>query len=1091
MALENEVVTALIQLLSSLTSSDNGERAGAEEALNTKWISQRPDLLLAGLAEQIQIASDIALRSFAAVLLRRIASKETPVSESNDSETTVWDRSGVHTQVHVKSTLLDALAKEQDTGVRHKLSDLIAEISLISNGWPEVQQALVQCTVSAFAPHRESAFRIFNANSELWASANVEQIRKIFLAGLADGDKVVRLAAVQALCTYLVNATDDDRTGMASVIPALMNVLPPLLETADSESLTSALIAVNELVEVYPKIFKSLFSSMVNFCITVVRSKDLENAARQASLEVLVVFAEAAPGMCRKDPTYTNVVVVECLSLMTDLGDDSDVAEWLSTEDLELDDSDENHIVGEQALDRLARKLGGKTLLPSIFEWLPKLIASNKWQERHAALIALSSIAEGCEKIMCQELEKVLAMVLPNLAEVHPRVRWAACNAVGQMCTDFGGAVQEKFGQTVLNALTPVLDAPESRVAAHAAAAFVNFCENAEQATLEPFLDPILERLLNLLRRPQKYVQEQAVTTIATVADAAESRFIKYYSSIMPLLLGVLQNGNSEEYRLLRGKAMECATLIALAVGKETFAPQAQELISLLGAIQNGVTSPDDPQGSYLMASWGRICKVLGSDFYPYLEVVMPPILASAKLKPDFTVINDESEKESFDAEEGWEFFPLRGQQLGIKTSILEDKNSAVSILVLYAHELKAQFYPYVGEILREIALPGLLFYYHDGVRSASARLIPELLNCIKLASGEDQSALTNAWNNIVKKLLDLMKSEPSVEMLSEVYQAFYESVEVVGPQNLGQPLLEAFITSTESQITDYTRRTTAREADHRAGDVDLEQDDDVLYEIELDEELLSEMSKAIQVLFKQLKEGFIPSWKRLLPYLRNFSESQVPNCRQWTICIFDDLIEFCGEHAWEFRDSFIGPLARGLSDPSAEVRQAAAYGIGCAAQHGGDVFADLVAQSLPSLFAVTEQADAREIDNVYATENASVSIAKVCRFNSSKVGNLDEIISFWLKTMPVTHDEQDAPYAYRYLGELMDQKHQAVTSNPASVIDIIAQAIETAVLSGQNLSNLIASTKAFVSTSSSQAIEQIVAAMPSDRRAAFLKHFN
>jgi hypothetical protein len=72
------------------------------------------------------------------------------------------------------------------------------------------------------------------------------------------------------------------------------------------------------------------------------------------------------------------------------------------------------------------------------------------------------------------------------------------------------------------------------RVHAHAAAALINFCEGVERDTLLPYLDPIVERLLKLLNpmqdgsRPTKrYVQEQAVTTLAMVADASETTFAK------------------------------------------------------------------------------------------------------------------------------------------------------------------------------------------------------------------------------------------------------------------------------------------------------------------------------------------------------------------------------------------------------------------------------------------------------------------------------------------------------------------------------------------------------------------------------------
>jgi hypothetical protein len=70
-------------------------------------------------------------------------------------------------------------------------------------------------------------------------------------------------------------------------------------------------------------------------------------------------------------------------------------------------------------------------------------------------------------------------------------------------------------------------------VHAHAAAALINFCEGVECNTLLPYLDPIVERLLKLLNPPpnsrpvKRYVQEQAITTLAMVADASEATFAR------------------------------------------------------------------------------------------------------------------------------------------------------------------------------------------------------------------------------------------------------------------------------------------------------------------------------------------------------------------------------------------------------------------------------------------------------------------------------------------------------------------------------------------------------------------------------------
>jgi hypothetical protein len=88
-----------------------------------------------------------------------------------------------------------------------------------------------------------------------------------------------------------------------------------------------------------------------------------------------------------------------------------------------------------------------------------------------------------------------------------------------------------------LLASLPKLTSPR-RVHSHAAAALINFCEGVERNTLLPYLDPIVERPLKLLnpanananqnpKQPKRYVQEQAITTLAMVADAGEATFAK------------------------------------------------------------------------------------------------------------------------------------------------------------------------------------------------------------------------------------------------------------------------------------------------------------------------------------------------------------------------------------------------------------------------------------------------------------------------------------------------------------------------------------------------------------------------------------
>lgn len=108
-------------------------------------------------------------------------------------------------------------------------------------------------------------------------------------------------------------------------------------------------------------------------------------------------------------------------------------------------------------MDRLANKLGGEAILQPAFSWIPRMMSSTAWRDRHAALMAISAISEGCRDLMVGELDQVLALVVPALRDPHPRVRYAGCNALGQMSTDFAGTMQEKYHGIVLNNIIPVL----------------------------------------------------------------------------------------------------------------------------------------------------------------------------------------------------------------------------------------------------------------------------------------------------------------------------------------------------------------------------------------------------------------------------------------------------------------------------------------------------------------------------------------------------------------------------------------------------------------------------------------------------------
>lgn len=94
---------------------------------------------------------------------------------------------------------------------------------------------------------------------------------------------------------------------------------------------------------------------------------------------------------------------------------------------------------------------------------------------------------------------------------------------------------------------------------------------------------------------------------------------------------------------MLRGKTIECVSLIGLAVGREVFAADAKEIMQILLSAGANFDS-EDPQVSYMISAWARICKILGPEFAPYLPQVMPAVIKAADFKPEVTMIEGKDE---------------------------------------------------------------------------------------------------------------------------------------------------------------------------------------------------------------------------------------------------------------------------------------------------------------------------------------------------------------------------------------------------------------------------------------------------------------
>ncbi|KAG5635297.1 hypothetical protein H0H81_011779 [Sphagnurus paluster] len=850
-----EITAELTQILSNLVLGDNEIRSNAEKAVNDR-LAQTPELYLLALTQFAIAAETDVMRSFSLVLLRRLLFRATPNTAPRPGpRTTLYDHLSSQSLTTLERLLLHSLAHEPAPKVRRNTVDTTCDIANqgMTRGrpWHALQSQAFSMAHGASPQDRASAFGVFAGAPNLVLDLQPEAVLGVFEKGLQDAESIdVRHAALRASVAYLEAADSQQLAAAQPLLGPMLATLPALAQTLSTPGkgnhhhLSLFLAVLTPLCSTHPQLFAPHLPALLQFLPALILpaadcgptptvgrpfphqrgafefppsgaeaapppeadddtddADDLRQTLRLSALEFMISLSEARPAMVRKQPGWTEVIVRACLEAMGEFDEDADggLEAWLADDpssNSSSTDTDSSPALYEQSLDRLA-------FVDT--QYIPSMLASYDWRVRHAGLMAIAAIGEGTGKVMQNELGKIVDMVTPMFRDTHPRE-----------------IIQENYHQQLFAVLIPALEDVEPRVHSHAAAALINFCEGVERDTLLPYLDPIVERLLKLLNPDgdpatvRRYVQEQAITTLAMVADASEVPFAKHYPRIMPLLLNVLRNADAPEYKNLRAKAMECAGLVAIAVGRDVFRPDSTTLVELLIHIQKSPIDPNDTQlGHYLIATWAKVCQAMGPEFEPYLPVVMPSLLQTASAKADVSVYDEDEEK--VEDREGWETVTMDGQTLGIRTSAIEEKCQAFETLVIYCSTLGARFAPYLAQTL-EVTLPALRFYFHDGVREACAALIPMLL-----ASGKASSTLTNQMVSATfHQVINCINTEHDSSFLASLYKCFNDAMRVIGgvaalPKEYNDGVVEATKHQLQS-IADRRRGRAARAASSTDG---------------------------------------------------------------------------------------------------------------------------------------------------------------------------------------------------------------------------------------------------------------------------------
>ena len=477
------------------------------------------------------------------------------------------------------------------------------------------------------------------------------------------------------------------------------------------------------------------------------------------ALECAVLYIEQKPEALVNHPIVHNFVE-QLLQWICDvqLSDDE-----FST--FEEDDAQSTNIVAEMAFDRLSRALTD-VLLPLVLTPMQQMLASPDWNVRYGAFMCLSSIAEGCVLTLTEDMDEVVTLITKYFQDPHPRVRFAAVHCIGQLATDLAPELSEMHHSKIMSGLLHVMGDKIQRVAAHAANASMNVLEHLPKEESAFYIEPLMAQYAQLFGSNVQQIQQICISAVATLADAAEDKFVPYLSTIVPQFMDILSKMTGEldvHHMELRAKLVECLTLIALAVNRPAFDPYLDPLVAILRQlnVRQLDESSVDPLPSYLLSAWARICRITNKDFLPLLPECMPLVLAYASHNPSIEMIEPD-QVQNYSKEDGWFVANVESNRVAVNTSQIEEMSTAVEMVSIYAETLKTDFHAYANDCI-DLIVPLIKFLFSDEVRLASIKCVPKLVACL------NQQQQESAIVFIVKEYISTLESEIDFELTSDI----------------------------------------------------------------------------------------------------------------------------------------------------------------------------------------------------------------------------------------------------------------------------------------------------------------------------------
>lgn len=801
MALSNE--SNMVELLQAMQSGDNPIRQKAETLYQTARMDE-PESLLIGLVTVLgSISLEESRRKHAAILLRGLVVR-------GAQRHFAFARMSLHHQREVASELLRQFEYERLPSVQRSIGNVISQLAEhicdkgdprgaldpgSPTGWAVLLPTVFRMCDSSTAVSLEScesAFRLLRGlvptiSEDILAAR--PQLGVLLQSSFAHSKASLRAAGLLLVCEIVRVADKASWSPLLATAGALVDILQALRDQQEDELLSEVLQSLIDVATLEPDFFKAQLSCSLepaNFLVGLTRVHDgsVDEGLRCLALEWLVSYVEArSKWLSSRLPAFLALVIEACMELMLDVDDgEEELTVWAN---LMLDEEGEEGVdqafhAGEQAIDRAVRSMTMDSAREPLMALAGRLAQRQEWQAKHAALAAMRQTAEFVDDP--GDLDQMVNLVLHHLEHPHPRVRYGALHALGQMANDQAPHLQDACYKVIMPVLINKMDDQVDRVASMAMSAFISFGEPLDNSLMLGYAQVLMEKLVKKLQATQhRGVREESITSIAVIAGVMGKDFSDYYDVIMPMLKQFVVHATSERENRLRGKAFECMSLLGIAVGKDKFLPDAQKAVA---EMMNTPLEADDVQREYIKEASERICHCLKKDFVIFLPLLLPGMFKSLAFENGTA-----SAPGGGASDEYIQVSTGDGKLVTVHTHKFDEMLQSVQLLHTFVHELEGAFFDWVPSAA-EALLPLLsttdeISPECDAAWSVCLRAWALLINSARVGAcqrGAQSELPRTLLNTVLQHVFKVMDKYEDGAVLADVASGIAACVRHVGP---------------------------------------------------------------------------------------------------------------------------------------------------------------------------------------------------------------------------------------------------------------------------------------------------------------------